>query len=105
MRSTRGVIAAPARWDAGAAPTPARRLRLAVFMAGIQYSTALTEATAPAGDFASPSIHEAAAPLAKHPLAIPRARPKPSPRPQSPAARVAKKPPAGVSRFTGTHQR
>src|SRR5262249_59845847 len=82
MRSTRGDTAAPAGRRADAAPTPLRRLLLALFMTGIQYSTAPHRRNRLGG---RPCLvahsRKAAVPSPKHPLGTAAAVAKP----QSPA--------------------
>src|SRR5690349_22446396 len=101
MRATRGDTAAPAA--AGAeGPTRARRLRLALFMTGIQYSTVRTDATGGPASLPHRAFVKAAARSAMHPWhssGVAEAAGKA----HSPAA-PAGKTPAGVSRFTGTRR-
>src|ERR671934_854426 len=100
MRATRGDIAAPVARGTDAAPTRARRLRLGLFMAGIQYSTPRTDAT---GVRASSGIRESRHAIGKASVGIPRAGAEAVGKAHSPAAPTGKTP-AGASRFTGTRR-
>src|SRR5262249_17088375 len=98
MRATRGDTAAPAECG-----VRARLLRLALFMAGIQYSTARTGATGPAGDLVASSIRESRRTIGKSSGWHSSGRAKAAGKAHSPAPPVVKTP-AGVSRFTGARR-